>query len=127
MSCILDFTFVKIIPTVEITKNIDDNIETLELVDEYDEDFEFLNIPFFAESYNDADDDMLDKLDQDNYSCDECYSKTELYYWRKAYGVHAYITDNFLKPDENDNPKDNQQQNQSSNQQNEADKNNYLF
>lgn len=43
------------------------------------------------------------KLDQDNYSCDECSSKTELYYWRKAYGVHAYITDNFLKPDENDN------------------------
>ena len=43
------------------------------------------------------------KLDQDNYNCDECSSKTELYYWRKAYGVHAYITDNFLKSDENDN------------------------
>ena len=47
--------------------------------------------------------DMFDKLDQDNYSCDECYSKTELYYWRKAWGIHSYITDNFLKPDENDN------------------------
>jgi hypothetical protein len=45
----------------------------------------------------------LDKLDQDNYNCSECSSKSELYYWRKAYGVHAYITNNFLKPDENDN------------------------
>ena len=45
----------------------------------------------------------IDKLDQDNYSCSECSSKSELYYWRKAYGVHAYITDNFLKPGENDN------------------------
>lgn len=43
------------------------------------------------------------KLDQDNYSCDECSSKSELYYWRKAYGIHLYITDNFLKPGENDN------------------------
>lgn len=50
-------------------------------------------------SYNNE----IAKLDQDNYSCSECSSKTELYYWRKAYGVHAYITDNFLKPDENDN------------------------
>jgi hypothetical protein len=45
----------------------------------------------------------LDKLDQDNYSCDECSSKTELYYWRKAWGIHAYITNHFLKSDEKDN------------------------
>lgn len=45
----------------------------------------------------------LAKLDQDNYSCSGCSSKTELYYWRKAWGVHAYITNHFLKPDENDN------------------------
>ncbi len=31
-----------IIPTIEITKNIDDNIETLELVDEYDEIYNLL-------------------------------------------------------------------------------------
>ena len=48
-------------------------------------------------------DNMLDKLYQDNYICDECSSKTELYYWRKAWGIHSYITNNFLKPDENDN------------------------
>jgi hypothetical protein len=47
--------------------------------------------------------DMIDKLDQDNYSCSECSSKTELYYWRKAYGVHSYITNHFLKPNEEDN------------------------
>lgn len=50
-------------------------------------------------SYNNE----IAKLDQDNYNCSECSSKTELYYWRKAYGIHLYITDNFLKPGENDN------------------------
>jgi hypothetical protein len=43
------------------------------------------------------------KLDKDNYRYDECSSITELYYWRKAYGVHSYITNHFLKPNEEDN------------------------
>ena len=52
-----------------------------------------------ARTYNNE----IAKLDQDNYSCSECSSKSELYYWRKAYGIHAYITNHFLKPNENDN------------------------
>jgi hypothetical protein len=52
-----------------------------------------------ARNYNNE----IAKLDQDNYSCDERPSKTELFYWRKAYGVHEYIANNFLKLGENNN------------------------